>query len=144
MPGMETRAPERTETSRGLCWIAEAAADGLLDTGQGLLDLGCEVFRVVPVVLVEGSADFGGDGEAGGNGQADRGHLGEVGALAAEQVAHFGAAFVVAGSEGVDPFRLSAFRSAFDFGEVGDAVHGGTDAGEQVANGCAGGPVRGH
>ena len=33
MPGIETRAPERTETSSGF-WRRRTAADRLLDTGQ--------------------------------------------------------------------------------------------------------------
>ena len=55
------------------------------------------------VVVVERGADLGGDGEAGRHRQADRGHLGQVGALAAEQVLHVGAALVVAGAEAVHP-----------------------------------------
>ena len=38
-------------------------------------------------------AGFGGNGEALGNRQADVGHFGQVGALAAQQLAHGGVAF---------------------------------------------------
>src|SRR3712207_8551733 len=47
------------------------------------------LFRsVLLAVLVVPGADLGGDGEARRDGQADAGHLGEVGPLAAEQVPH--------------------------------------------------------
>ena len=40
--------------------------------------------------------------EAGRHGQADVGHLGEVGALAAEQVLHLGVAVRLAAAEEID------------------------------------------
>ncbi len=76
MPGMEARAPERTETSRGLF-----RSPNFLP----LVDL-----AAVFVIL---GAGFGGDGEALGNGHADVGHLGQVGTLAAQQLTHLGVAF---------------------------------------------------
>ena len=114
MPGMETRAPERTETSSGRVAVAEAAADRRLDPRERFADLRSQVGRIVSVVLVECRADLGGDGEAGRDGQADAGHLGEIGALAAEQVAHLGAALVMAGAEAVHPLGHRGLRSAFD------------------------------
>ena len=83
--------------------IAEAQADGLLDPRQGALHLGVEIIRVFAAIVVEGRAEVGGDGETGRHRQADPGHLRQVRPLAAEQVAHFGAALVMAGSEVVDP-----------------------------------------
>ena len=41
-------------------------------------------------------------------------HLGEAGALAAEQVAHVGAALRLAAAEGVDPFPLFPLAAVFD------------------------------
>ena len=41
MPGIDARAPERTETSSGLSRVAEALADELLDAREVLRDLAC-------------------------------------------------------------------------------------------------------
>ena len=141
--------------------IAETQADRLLHEGQGGAHLAVELVRVSPVVLVERGANFGGDGEAGRNRQADAGHLREVGALAAQEVAHVGAALVAAGAEAVHPLGhacpvlLSPWcasscnvpgssstlgtgvppaRSALTLnaGKVSNAIHGGTDGGQQT------------
>ena len=92
MPGIEARAPERTDTSSGICRVAEPGADRLLDARRApsatcVLQLG----RIAAVVVVEVGADLGRDREAGRHRQAEIAHLGEVGALAAEQVAHVAA-----------------------------------------------------
>ena len=50
---------------------------------------------------VVGRPRLGGDREAGRDGNAEIGHLGELGALATEQVAHDGGAFRLAGAERV-------------------------------------------
>ena len=42
MPGIDTRAPERTETSKRPLGIAELRADGLAHFGQGGVDLGLQ------------------------------------------------------------------------------------------------------
>jgi hypothetical protein len=78
MPGMENFAPERTETSSG------AQRGGDLDAEPGRH----------PPVAHELAARLGGDGEPGRHGQADARHLGQVGALAAQQVAPVLAALV--------------------------------------------------
>ena len=105
MPGIEARAPERTETSSGLAsspklrpvslptW-ASAASTGVRELGG-----------IAALVRVEIGADFGGDGEARRHRQAEVGHFGEVGPLAAEQVAHRARALGLAVAEGVDPLR---------------------------------------
>ena len=46
MPGMEARAPERTETSSGFCLVAEFFAGDAADWHQRLLDLGFQLGRV--------------------------------------------------------------------------------------------------
>ena len=56
---------------------------------------------VVSVVI---GANFGGEGEAGGHGQTDVGHFGEVGALAAQKILHVGPAFRLARAEEIDVF----------------------------------------
>ena len=54
-------------------------------------------------MLVVVAADLGGDGESGRHPQPQSAHLGEVRALAAEQVAHLRGAFGLTGPETVDP-----------------------------------------
>src|SRR5262249_17271933 len=68
----------------------------------GLVHLALQLGRVSVVVGVVVGADLGGEGEAGRDGQADVGHLGEVGALAAEEFLHVRAAFRLAAAEEVD------------------------------------------
>ena len=89
---------------QGLVDVAKFEADMLLDGGQGGADLLLQPVGVFLAVVVEGGADLGRDGEARGDRQADGGHLGEVGALATEEVAHVGAAIVGIGAEAIDPF----------------------------------------
>ena len=92
MPGMLARAPERTDDEQRVVGVAEALAGVLLELRQGGLDLRLEALGVGVVggVVV---ADLCGDREAGRHRQPDAGHLGEVGALAAEQLAHVLVAF---------------------------------------------------
>jgi hypothetical protein len=74
---MEARAPERTETRSGLSGSPKR----------------------LPVMRRR-------DREARRHRQAEIGHLGEPRALAAEEVAHLGAAFGLAVAEAIDPLRL--------------------------------------
>ena len=60
--------------------------------GEACLDLCIEAIGQRPRLRVVGVAERSRDGEAGRNGQADGGHLGEVGTLATEQRAHAGVA----------------------------------------------------
>ena len=92
MPGIEARAPERTETSSGFAASPKVAAGQPRDLGERRVDLAVERRRIALAVGVVVGADLGRDGEAGRHRQAEVGHLGEVGALAAEEVAHVGAA----------------------------------------------------
>ena len=67
--------------------IAEAAAHLVLDAAQGGGDLGGKRLgnrRLLEVC----AARLGGDREAGGNGQTELRHLGEVGSLSSEEVLH--------------------------------------------------------
>ena len=104
MPGIEARPPERTETSSGFLESPNALPVELADMVERLLDLRLQFLRIGFVVRVEIGADRGRDGEAGRHRQAEIGHLGEVGALAAEQIAHARFAFGLAVAERVDPF----------------------------------------
>jgi hypothetical protein len=85
--------------------IAEATSDDALDLGQRRLHLAFELGRVFALMRVEMGADLGRDREARRNGKPEIAHLREIGALAAEQVAHLGAPVALALAEAVDPFR---------------------------------------
>ena len=65
-------------------------ADALLERRQVRAQLCVQAVRVAALVRQVGQARLGGDREAVRHRQADRGHLGKVGALAAEQPAHLG------------------------------------------------------
>ena len=103
MPGIEARPPERTDTSSGFLRIAERLAGQLADVVERLLDLRLQFGGIGFVVRVEIGADRGRNGEARRHRQAEIGHLGEVGALAAEQVAQARLALGLAVAESVDP-----------------------------------------
>ena len=64
--------------------VAEAGAHELLDAGHGGAQLGAERVGELPAGGVELGADLGGDGAAGRHRDAEPGHLGQAGALAAE------------------------------------------------------------
>ena len=83
--------------------IAERLAGQLADMVERLLDLRLQCRRIGFVVRVEIGADRGRDGEAGRHRQAEIGHFGEVGALAAEQVAQARFALGLAVAERIDP-----------------------------------------
>ena len=86
MPGMDARAPERTETSSRLAGSPKRAAGDAADLRERGVDLRFEFGRMrlaVGVVVVAGVRR---DGEAGRHRQAEAAHFGQVGALAAEQV----------------------------------------------------------
>ena len=83
--------------------IAERLAGELADMVERLFDLRLQRRRIGFVVGVEIGADRGRNREAGRHRQAEIGHFGEVGALAAEQVAQARFALGLAVAEGVDP-----------------------------------------
>ena len=83
--------------------ITERLAGQLADMIERLLDLCLQCSRIGFVVGVEISADRGRDGEARRHRQAEIGHFGEVGALAAQQVAQARFALGLAVAEGIDP-----------------------------------------
>ena len=85
MPGIETGAPERTETSRGASGLPSLRSSCCSSRAQlrvdPLHDAGGE--RAVAQVL---AADVGAEDEAGGDRHAEADHLHEARALAAEAV----------------------------------------------------------
>ena len=88
MPGIEARAPERTDTSSGAVASPKVAPTVLADVRQRGLDLLLETVRQLAAVGVVGRAHLGGDGEARRHRQAEARHLRQVGALAAQQLLH--------------------------------------------------------
>ena len=83
----------------GVLGVAERLADRFLELLQVLFDLEPDgLGDLLPVLVVE-RADLGRDRESRRDGQADPGHLGQVGALAAEDVLHLHIAFGGAGPE---------------------------------------------
>ena len=85
MPGMENLAPERTETSSGSPASPIGLAHGLLEPGAGAGHLGVE--RLGPAAGHVGAAGVGRDGEPGRHRELEyRRHLGQVGALATQEV----------------------------------------------------------
>ena len=68
--------------------VAERGADGLADVRQRGLDLLLETVGQLAAVGIVGRAHLGGDGEARRHRQAQARHLGQIGALAAQQLLH--------------------------------------------------------
>ena len=89
--------------------VAEGLAGQPADMLQRLFDLRLQLLRIGFVVRVEISADRGRNGEAGRHRQAQIGHLGEIGALAAQQIAQARFALGLAVAKGEHPF--AGFRS---------------------------------
>ncbi len=85
MPGIENFAPDRTATSSGSSACPRLLAHGVLERRKVVGDLGCEPDRHPPLGEVL-AAGVGADDEARWHRQAEAGHLGEVRALAAQQV----------------------------------------------------------
>ena len=83
--------------------VAEGLADHALDLGQRGLHLRLQIGGIGLAVGVVPGADLGGDGEARRHRQAQRGHLGQVGALAAEKILHRRVAVGGASAEAVNP-----------------------------------------
>ena len=108
MPGIEARAPERTDTSSGLARSPNCRPVMRATWARPGVDLLLQFLRIFLRVGVVVRADRGGDGEARRHRQAEVRHLGEVGALAAEQVFHAGAALRLAAAEDVDPLAFAA------------------------------------
>ena len=101
MPGIDTAAPERTDTSSGLSPSPKCLPVAASSRCERVLDLRLEAVGEL-VALEVAEAEAAGDGEAGRDRDADGGHLGEAGALAAEDVLHGGGAVGAPLAEEVD------------------------------------------
>ena len=89
---------------QGVFDLAEAGANRVLQCRHGGIDLGVEIDGIDPAGGVIGRADLGRDGKSGGYRQAECRHFGEICPLAAQQVFHIGAAFILAAAKAVNPF----------------------------------------
>ena len=102
MPGIETAAPERTETSSGILVSPNFLPSSFSSIADVLLHFVHQPGGQLAAVLVVQVADLGGDREAGRHRQADAGHLGQVGTLAAQQLLLLAVAFGLGLAEVVD------------------------------------------
>src|SRR5579859_6605082 len=113
MPGMENLAPERQETSNGL-----AGSPKVLAVSFSICRSDVRVCSHMPAGNCSPAArciaSLGADDEAGWYRQTKAGHFGQVGALAAQQVAHL----AVALREQVDPL-LRCFLAGGALGSSG-------------------------
>ena len=87
IPGIETAAPERTETSSGSCGSPKRLPVCSSRRAEVPFDLLGEPVRELPAVRHVGAAGVRRDREAGRHRDAELRHLGEADALAAEQLA---------------------------------------------------------
>ena len=71
MPGIDSAAPERTETSSGLAGSPNFLPTSVSICLRAASTCGHGRLGELLAVLVVGGADLGGDGEAGGDGDAD-------------------------------------------------------------------------
>jgi hypothetical protein len=90
MPGMDSRAPERTEKSSGILLAAENLPCCFSTALTAALTSAARLEGYFPAGLREVRAHFRGDGEAGRNGETDSGHFGKIGTLATKEVLHLG------------------------------------------------------
>ena len=111
MPGIENLAPERTETRSGSAASPKPLPVGLLDLADRLEDVVPEPVGQLLAGREVVVAGLGRDGEAGRDRQPGVGHLGQTGALAAEQVAHRGVALGLAVAPGEDVALGGAMRT---------------------------------
>ena len=93
MPGIEAAAPERTETSSGFLSSPNFLPSFLFQHGDVLADFVHQARRAASCRSCSSGRRLGGDGEAGGHRQADAGHVGQVGAFAAEELLLLAVAF---------------------------------------------------
>ncbi len=89
--------------------VAELLAVDLFHLGNIFHDLSHDLVVDLTAVFIVLRAGFGGDGKALRHGKADIGHFGQVGAFAAQKVAHLGIAF----REQIHPFLHVKFLLSY-------------------------------
>ncbi len=81
MPGMEARAPERTETRSWVAGIAKTRAGQRADMAQSGIDLCGKVQRIAAINLIECRANLVEIVEARWHGKPEIAHLRQIGAF---------------------------------------------------------------
>jgi len=87
--------------------VSKTGGDGLPNHGECLHHVASQGIGQFVSGSEERLADIRRDRESGGHGKAKRRHLREIGAFAAKQLRHVGAALGIAGDEGVNPFPFA-------------------------------------
>ena len=108
MPGIETRAPERTDTRKGSGPPPNVLPAFAATCRQGGLDLRLQPIGKSPAASQIVPAHRGGDGQPRRYGQADPAHRDKVGALAAQNGLVSAFRRRHAGRKTVDPFCVRA------------------------------------
>ena len=92
IPGIETGAPLRTETSSGSRSPPNVFPGTAFELGHSALDVGLEAVGHPPAEPIELEANLGRDREARRHRKARARHIRQPRALATEEVAHLAAA----------------------------------------------------
>ena len=96
--------PRAHRNQKRLLRIAKDRSGLVTDIGDRICDLRGQSVRIFAVIFIKRRAHFGGDGKTGRHRDAKIAHLGQIGALAAEQVFHFRRALGRAVTKAIDPF----------------------------------------
>ncbi len=123
--GPGARAHGDQQRARG---VAKGLAGQPLDSGKALGHLVLQLARIGAAIGVIMDAGLGGDREPWRHRQAQGAHLGQIGALAAQQVLHRGVAVSAAAAKGIDPAvghdLVSQHKpSSRNLRKVGDPTH---------------------
>ena len=102
--------------------VTELVAHDFLHILHAGFHLGLKRSWIGAFIGVKIGANLRRDGEAGRHGEADAGHLREIGALAPEEVLHGTIAIGLAGAPGVDAFERLAFGGGFRSGFLGSGL----------------------
>ena len=100
MPGMEMRAPERTENSKG----SFGSANFLPTMFDAFLNLFFQIRGERFAVRIIIRANFGRNRKARGNGNSDSAHFSQVRTFAAQQISVGGITFGFSVAEFINPF----------------------------------------
>ena len=93
MPGIDARAPERTDTSSGFSGEPNFFARYMLKLCDIVINIALKAFGQTFSVFIIHIACFGCYCEALGYRESENGHFREVGALAAKQLTHLSVRF---------------------------------------------------
>jgi hypothetical protein len=110
MPGIETRAPERTDSSSGLSGSPKTASCDLANLDQRFGYSAFETIGHVAAIVIVPDTGLRSDGQARRHRQAEMAHLGQVCALSAQEISIRSRAFRLPVAKSVDPFRHARLR----------------------------------